>query len=278
MALSPRASLEARPMRAGKLPLLNRTLSRLLAPRSPLGYGQPIPPEDRILVTDVSKWNGNNDFTQMLEAGAMGTMMRASLCWLNNPQCATDDKFAQNSQAASALQYPFGCYHFLSDQLPGATQAAYFLNVINGSGAQLPACVDVELQYVSAAKVRAFVETVAETLGYYLSIYTSGYFWGKVWGTTDKAWLSAHCPLWVAHWNTLNPLLPTGWNEYAMHQWSADGNGRAAEFGSTGGDPDIDLNYCRRSWFEQFAPLPADWRQSITAWARTMGYQGPDPA
>jgi len=266
------------PMRAGKLPLLNRTLSRLLAPRAPLGYGQPIPPEDRVLVTDISSHNGGNDFDIMLAAGAMGTRMRASGAWLNTPYCFTDTKFAQNSQAASALQYPFGPYHFLSDTLPGATQATYFLNVTNGIRGQLPSGLDVELQYVLASKVRAFVEKAAETLEYYLDLYTSMYFWGKVVGSTDKAWLSQHCKLWVAHWNTLQPLLPTGWADYTMHQWSADGNGRAAEFGSTGGDPDIDLNYCRRSWFEQFAPLPADWRQSITAWARTMGYQGPDPA
>ena len=265
-----------RAMRAGAK-LARPSLWGMLSARGVLGYGQPIPPEDRILVTDVSSWNGILDFETMLLAGASGTRMRASGAWLNTPYCFTDIKFAINSQQANALQYPFGCYHFLSDTMTGTAQAQYFLSVTDGIRGQLPACVDVELAYVSASKVRAFVELAAAVLGYYPDIYTSMYFWGKVAGSTDKTWLSQHCKLWVAHWGTLNPLLPTGWNEYAMHQFSADGNGRAAEFGSTNGDADMDLNYCRRDWFTQYAPLPADWRQSITAWARTIGYQGPDP-
>ena len=242
-----------RSARAGRVRLAQRVASIALRPMGVLAYGPPIPPEERLLVPDISAWNGQANFETMRNAGASGVMIRATGAWLGVPACFTDLKFYINRAAADDAEFPFGTYHFLSDTLSGQAQADYFLEKTQVIRGQLPCVVDVELNSVAASKVRAYVETIyAETLQYPL-IYTSSYYWGKVWGATDKTWLSNTCKLWVAHWGTLTPLLPTGWINYAMHQFSADGNGRAAEFGCTGGDPDIDLSYCWRSWFSQYA-------------------------
>ena len=251
-----------RSMRAGKT-ATGRALFGLLSAPAPLWYGAPIPPEQRVLITDISKWNGDNNFATMLAAGALATRMRASGGYLNTPYCFTDSKFDANSGQAADLAYPFGVYHFLSNTLSGEAQAEYFLTATIGKRGVLPCVVDVELQFVLASKVRAYVEFCHAELGYYPEIYTSSYFWSKVSGASDKAWLAAHCNLWVAHWGTTMPLLPPDWTDYTCHQFSADGNGRAAEFGSTNGDRDMDLNYCRRSWLEQWVTLPPTLEQRV---------------
>ena len=69
-----------------------------------------------------------------------------------------------------------------------------------------------------------------------------------------------------------------------MHQFSADGNRRGAEFGCTGEELDIDLDWGRRSWLEQYVPPEPvqpvsldEWAVEMDAWARGAGYNGPRP-
>jgi GH25 family lysozyme M1 (1,4-beta-N-acetylmuramidase) len=109
-------------------------------------------------------------------------------------------------------------YGFLSNSMSGADQADYFLEHTIDRRGQLPCSLDVELNFVLASKIRAFIEYTHAELGYYEDIYTSMYYWGKVSGATDKAWLSAHCNLWVAHWGTLMPAAAR-LTDYTMHHF-----------------------------------------------------------
>jgi hypothetical protein len=72
--------------------------------------------------------------------------------------------------------------------------------------------------------------------------YTSKGFWdAKV--ARSSQWIGRR--LWDANWTTRDyPAVPLDWQfKQGDHwQWSADNNRKAAEYGSTGGDPDMDLD------------------------------------
>jgi hypothetical protein len=70
--------------------------------------------------------------------------------------------------------------------------------------------------------------------------YTSMGFWNT--GVARSTyWVGRR--LWDATWTTRDyPTLPLDFADWDEWQWSADGNKKAAEYGSTGGDPDMDLN------------------------------------
>lgn len=261
---------EYKGMQAGRIPLWTRvayyTVSNTIRP-------DPIPIEDRALGCDISKWNGAVDFAKMKNAGASFVYMKAS------QGTAILDSQYNNSRNNIAGILPFGSYHYMTTA-DGPTQAAWFVSCMGDNPGKLPPVVDVELQSVNASLIRQIATFIYDALHKYPIIYTSNYFWSKVTGTTDKAWVTSRCPLWVAHWATLSPLLPDGWTNYVVHQFSADGNGRGGEFGAPYGDSDMDLDYCRKSWLQSFFPpeemecLPA-----LVGWARRQPdpYTGPDP-
>jgi len=238
---------EQRGMQAGRLPL-RYSVSALLGITA---RGAPIPPAERALGTDISHWNGNMNFNTMFAAGARFSYFKASQggAWL-------DDKYNLNRINVDALM-PWGSYHFLTATDAGSVQANHFVNTMGTQPGTLPPVLDVELLSVESARIKSFCIQFYTRMGStYPYIYTSSYFWSLVTGT-DKAWISSHCPLWVAHWQTDSPILPAGWSTYVIHQYSADGNGKGPMYGAPPeGEPDMDLDRCRLSWLAQFAPPP----------------------
>ena len=265
--MSSQPNIEMRGMRAGRLPLRFSVVTLLhIAAR-----GAPIPPTERALGTDLSHWNGNVNFNTMFAAGARFSYFKATqgAAWF-------DDKYNLNRANVDGLM-PWGSYHYLTADAAGSVQANHFCNMMGANPGALPPVLDVELPSVESARIKSFALQFYMLMGnIYPMIYTSSYFWSLVTGT-DKAWISAHCPLFVAHWGTDSPILPAGWTNYVIHQYSADGNGLGRMYGAPPeADKDMDLDRCRLSWLQQYAP-PQDWAQSITTWARTQGYTGPEP-
>lgn len=258
---------EARGMQAGRVPALYRFKSAVLDVRGPS-----IPPSERATGCDVSKWNDGVNFVTMKNAGA-------SFCFMKATQgTAWYDNYFNAHRTAIAGVLPFSPYHYLTNA-DGVTQANNFCNVVGDNYGALPPVVDVELASVASSIVKAYCQRVYALLGMYPMIYTSSYFWSLVTGATDKAWVSSHCQLWVAHWGTDSPILPSGWTNYSVHQYSADGNGLGVTYGAPpppAADDDMDLNRCRLSWLYQYAP-PADWQHALVDWARGLGYTGPGP-
>jgi len=70
--------------------------------------------------------------------------------------------------------------------------------------------------------------------------YTSMGFWNSN-VARSTYWVGRG--LWDATWTTRDyPTLPLDFSSWLEWQWSADGNQKAAFYGSTGGDPDMDLD------------------------------------
>lgn len=106
-------------------------------------------------------------------------------------------------------------------------------------------------------------------------IYTSAYYWALVTGEADKAWISERCKLWVAHYGTISPIMPIGWTDYVLHQYSADGNGLGPTYG--GHSTSMDLNYTRLSWLAQYEPAHDSWSWDVTLGLRALGQTVRDP-
>jgi GH25 family lysozyme M1 (1,4-beta-N-acetylmuramidase) len=70
------------------------------------------------------------------------------------------------------------------------------------------------------AWTRAWLSRVEERIGAKPMLYTYPGFWGRMSGS--RAFGSY--PLWIAHWEAVEPQLPPGWSSYALWQYSSSGS------------------------------------------------------
>ena len=236
---------EFRTMRAGALPLS-------FAMKASLGLvptlrGIPIPIAERRDGTDLSKWNGLMNHQASLDHFIKFSYFRASL-GIGTP----DSQYTNNRIGAL---YPWGSYHGLLNA-PGGVQAAFFCAQMGGNPGCMIPVVDVEWP-MKASIIKSFClelyhQTHPATYG---MVYTSASKWAEVIGDADKLWIANHCPLWVAHWGTTRPIMPTFFGSYDVHQHSAEGNRLGAMYGAPPeGDNDMDLNWCAQAFIDQYSP------------------------
>lgn len=73
------------------------------------------------------------------------------------------------------------------------------------------------------ADVKVWLDKVEELTGKKAIIYTSPGYWNSY--MAGALWADDY-PLWVAHWTSFPaPLLPSGWDEWTMWQWTSQGDG-----------------------------------------------------
>jgi lysozyme len=209
-----------------------------------------IPPAERRVICDISGWNGSPEhgvnFATMKAAGVSAVYIKAT-----QGLTSIDSQFIISRNAAEGI-LSWGVYHFVTTQ-GGVAQADHLLTVIGSRTGQLPITLDVEQQSISAQIIKDCVQRIEERTGSLPLIYTSVNFWGKVYGATAKRWVSDHCELWVAHWEVENPSIPYGWNDYVIHQYTANAVG--VDYGAPpppDADDDIDLNRCRVDWLSNY--------------------------
>ena len=261
---------EIRGMRAGALPLRSRI-------RAAIGLdlrGPSIPPAERVPGIDTSHWDGNMNYGTSYAVGDRFVILKATqgVTWGDDQYIPGVNKLRAQGNMA------WGSYHFLTTS-DGAAQANWFHTTARDYLGVIPPTLDVELASVAASIVRACVERIYYWFELWPIIYTSAYYWSLVTGASDKLWIAERCKLFVAHWGTDYPILPTGWTDYVLHQWSAENNKLGVIHGAPpppAADADIDLDRCRRVWFEQFNPIP-DWEHRVDAFLRPLGFTGPGP-
>lgn len=139
-----------------------------------------------------------------------------------------DDQFARNRTVTMARSIPCGAYHFFHFDLDPLAQAQHFLSVAKpGKGDLLP-MVDVEVSNgddiaTKVAKLSQFITAVERAIGgKRMLVYSSYGFWNSSMG--GSAAFSGH-PLWIAEYNNdPQPTLPSGWNSWAIWQYSDAGS------------------------------------------------------
>lgn len=198
-----------------------------------------------MLFTDQSKWNGKIDWTKAVEHGVEGSYLKATGCDY------IDLKFKENSMSCP-LKYK-GAYHFFDYRgLSGKTQARIFLDTVDNWN-NLRGALDIEdnsgggwpklsSMYGNALKeALQFVIEYNRLTGHYPVIYVSSYLttltdtWGRF---TFRNFFE--CPLWVAHYTEAKNPTVKGWKDYAMWQYTNNGDGYI--YGNEYGAPRIDLN------------------------------------
>lgn len=217
---------------------------------------------DPVLVIDVSRWQAEDplefknprqmDWEKALEAGVDGAMIRCGIGYIQ------DWTYEHNRAECERLKIPFGVYHAFIPSGSIEKQVKFFTDRMAG---QIYPAADLEVnggysKTELSKRCREYmigIEATREPM-----IYTRATWWNENIGMT---WGKDY-PLWAAHYGAKAPALPVGWKTWKFWQYSADGNGKGAEYGARSNS--IDLNryngtkeeYVKEFEIEQVEPEP----------------------
>jgi lysozyme len=180
---------------------------------------------------DVSRWQKEIQWENALAQGISFAFIKASDGYLadsRNIAALIDPQYERNMQETSKLGIPRGIYHFLRPGQNWKKQVELFSNLVNRSGIELDAIVDIERhddinKYDLANIVEKFIKHTEDSIGRQLMIYTSAGFWNQYMPITGWA---KHRRLWIASWTKgPQPTLPYEWEKpgkpWTFWQWSA---------------------------------------------------------
>ena len=197
---------------------------------------------------DISRWQGGMDFTVARQAGIDFVYIKASEgSGYRDPLCAAFNREARLSHLLA------GAYHYFHPAARPAEQLAVFEAACAGLTWDLPAALDCEEsdglppEAVTAA-LQALVELLHERGGRRPVIYTSAGWWNK----NVLPWSGwRRLPLWVAHWNVSQPLLPRDWGQagtgWTLWQYAGRGSRQGKRHGAASRDIDLDYFFAGRA-------------------------------
>jgi GH25 family lysozyme M1 (1,4-beta-N-acetylmuramidase) len=255
-----------------------------------------------ILGIDTSHWQGVMNYPKAVSSGARFNISRAGSINNITGNCYTDYQFPNNKYAHEHL--PSGFYWFFRPNHDPYKQADYFCN-LSLQTKRAPLTADAEVQGGCTPEqfrdsLAKFVGRIYANVGIWCEMYTRATVWNPhsrlVNGVYVKAGV-AESALWprlnlhIARYGVSQPwwtgtmYKPRDWNTWLFWQFSADGNGRGAEFGA--GSNSIDLNYFNGDevalrnhfFYDDAQPVPApDWPRVVISRgdSRPLRY-APDP-
>ncbi|GAB2448843.1 lysozyme [Streptomyces incanus] len=189
-------------------------------------------PTDGVQGIDVSHWQGAINWTSVRNSGIQFAWMKAT-----EGTGHKDPSFNTNYPAAHNAGVIRGAYHFaLPNASNGATQANYFASSGGGwsrDNLTLPGVLDIEhnpygaMCYgLSTTQMRTWIDdfhtTYKSRTGRDAVIYTTASWWNTC--TGNWTGMSAKSPLWVAHWTTTSPTLPSGFPTWTVWQYTSTGS------------------------------------------------------
>ena len=187
---------------------------------------------------DVSKWNGNMNFA------VTKTKCQYGLARYGYGDGWKDPKIDEYYTGANANDFPLGGYWFNYIGKDLNAHAQGFAEEIRNHPPKVGIRLDFEWTSLGMQDTLdwmiALDKKVTQLTGLIAEVYSAIWFWdSKVAPTT---YFSGRMN-WPANWTTRDyPSLPRGWTKWGDWQFSADGNRKGAEYGSTNGDADMDLN------------------------------------
>ncbi len=169
---------------------------------------------------DISKWQGDVDWTKVANGGVKFAFVRVSH-GLNT----IDQWFDSNWAEARAAGLHVGVYQYFEPGQSATAQADLLLERMGALGpGDLPPVIDVESHgNLPAAEVAAavteWVARVEGATGVKPIVYTGRYFWQDY----VKSAAFAGYPLWIAHYTNACPNLPSQWADWTVHQYTDKG-------------------------------------------------------
>jgi lysozyme len=147
----------------------------------------------------------------------------------------TDPQFYNNVNGANNIGLKFGFYHFSTlnsenVEKDASEEAEYFLSVINKTlKPALPLVLDIEVESPNIQLDREQVRTWIKT--FFSTLEKTGHKNYMIYSGTP--FLNSHLPkghglgtipLWLAAYtNKPEPVIPAGWNDYTIWQYSEKG-------------------------------------------------------
>ncbi len=170
---------------------------------------------------DVSVYQGNFDWNAEKAAGVVFGYAR-----IGDGVSYADSQFSPNWSKMKSAGVLRGAYQFFEPGQDEVAQANLMIAAVGQLGeGDLPCMIDVETTggqsgATIASKVAHWIQLVGAGTGKAPIIYTGPYFWQDNVGSTAFG----TTPLWIADYGPSCPLIPPGWSNWAIWQYS-DGNG-----------------------------------------------------
>jgi GH25 family lysozyme M1 (1,4-beta-N-acetylmuramidase) len=188
---------------------------------------------------DVSRWQGDIDWSKVNDDGIDFAMIRASYGTAN-----VDTKLAANVAGCEKNGITYGFYHYTYAETPGEAriEARYFCELISSYNPEFPIVLDIEekfYQKMSRKQVTDIIDafaSVVESYGHKLTIYSYANFLTNY---TNLSYIQDHYTVWVASWGTEEKLNAWYDGDFIMWQYSSTGK-------VSGINGDVDLNYYYR--------------------------------
>ncbi|MBR1641517.1 MAG: Ig-like domain-containing protein [Butyrivibrio sp.] len=190
---------------------------------------------------DVSKWNGNINWTQVKNAGVNYAIIRCGYRGSSAGALIEDPKFRANIQGAQAAGIRVGVYFFSQavNEVEAVEEASMCINLCKGYNLSFPIYIDVEASHgrgdqISAsqrtANVKAFCGTI-QSAGYRAGVYSN-----KTWFTQymNASSLTSY-KIWLAQYAANVTYTAT---RYDMWQYTSKGS-----ISGISGNVDMNINY-----------------------------------
>lgn len=187
---------------------------------------------------DVSKWQGDIDFSKLKNAGVEFVIIRIGSSTGINGENFIDSKFIQNINNANSVGIPVGVYFYsYANSVDRAiSDAKWIIENIKDYKVELPIAFDwenwgsfntYELSFFGLTNMaKRFMNTVKDA-GYDAMLYSSKTY-------LENIWMSVDYPVWLAHY-TKNTNYA---GDYSY--WQICSNGKVD---GINGDVDIDIRY-----------------------------------
>lgn len=190
---------------------------------------------------DISKWQGDIDFSKLKAAGVEFVIIRVGSSNGINGENFVDSKFIQNIKNANAVDIPVGIYFYsyASTIDRAISDAKWIIEQIKDYKVDLPIAFDWEnwgsfnkfdVSFFGLTNIaKGFMDTVKDA-GYDAMLYSSKTY-------LESIWMQVDYPVWLAHY-TKNTNY-TG--DYSF--WQMCSNGRVD---GISGDVDINVRYIEK--------------------------------
>ena len=194
--------------------------------------------EDTLIGLDLSKWQGDVDFSKLKEQGVAFVMLKVGGQTKIGGKFNIDPKFYDNIKKANEYGIKVGLYFYsyAKTEAEAREQAKWVVSKVNDYDIELPIVFDWEnwnkyttfhISFNTLNKVaKAFMEEV-EKNGYEAMLYSSKYYLETIWYQEDYK-------IWLAYYTNNNDYI----GDYVM--WQLCNNGK---IDGIDGYVDIDVMY-----------------------------------
>ncbi len=156
-----------------------------------------------------------------------------------------DRDFQHNWAEARRVGLPRGSYWFYDSRVNPSKQAEKYVETLGNDLGELPLFLDLEENYGGPYAGWQHWYTCLERLktlvgGKEIGIYTAYFYWTThAPGTPANLQYFRQYPLWIAHYQVLQPRIPAPWTEWLFWQYTDKADGAAYGVESR----EIDMNY-----------------------------------